>query len=70
MNIRGFEQIFVKPGALMGERYVKFQKFLADFFFPEIVRMHGIPKTITFDKDTRILGHFLRNLWKKIGTKL
>ena len=32
--------------------------------------MHGVPKTITTDRDTRFLGHFWRNLWKKIGTKL
>ena len=39
-------------------------------FFPVFVRLHGVPKTITYDRGTRVFGHFLRTLWKKIGTKL
>jgi len=39
-------------------------------YFKEIVRHHGIPKTITFDRDVKFISHFWRTLWKKMGTKL
>ena len=43
---------------------------VANLFFKEIVRLHGLPKSIVFDRDTRFVGHFWRTLWKNLGTKL
>jgi len=44
--------------------------YIADFFFQELVRLYGVPRTIVSDRDTKFLSHFWRCLWRLRGTKL
>ncbi|RDX95749.1 hypothetical protein CR513_21692, partial [Mucuna pruriens] len=43
---------------------------VVNLFFKEVVRLHGFPKTIVFDKDSMFLNHIGRTLTSKLGTKI
>jgi hypothetical protein len=43
---------------------------VVDIFMKEVARLHGIPKTIVFDRDPKFTSNFLKGLFKGFRTNL
>jgi hypothetical protein len=43
---------------------------VAELFFREIFRLHGLPKTIVSDRDSRFMSTFWQELFRLVGTAL
>ena len=43
---------------------------VAKLFFREVFRLHGLPKTIVSDRDSRLMGGFWQDLFRLVRTNL
>eukprot|EP00253_Pinus_taeda_P007200 PITA_07200 len=43
---------------------------MVELFFREVFRLHGLPKTIISDRDSRFMGGFWQELFRLVGTEL
>nr|GEU90338.1 RNA-directed DNA polymerase [Tanacetum cinerariifolium] len=43
---------------------------VARLYFVEIVKLHGVPKTLTSDRDVKFVSYLWRTLWTRLGSKL
>ena len=61
---------FTKSAHFMAVRSTDSAEKLARLYIREIVRLHGVPKSIVSDRDPHFLSQFWQSLQRELGTRL
>ena len=75
-HVQGKDCIYVVVGRLT--KFTHFFAILSKFsaaqvaklFFRDVFRLHGLPKTIVSDRDSKFMGGFWQELFRLVGTNL
>lgn len=59
-----------KMAHFIGYKMTFYFNNIAKLFFKEIVWLHGTPHSILFDRDTKFVSSFWKELWNHLGTSL
>ena len=72
----GFDAIWViidrltKSAHFLPIRVTSSMEQLAELYVQEVVRLHGVPRSIISDRDSRFTSHFWKSVQAAMGTKL
>ena len=62
--------IFFKMAHFIPCKKTSDDEHVPKILFKEVVRLHGLPRSIISDRDIKFVGYFWRTLWKKMGIEL
>jgi hypothetical protein len=66
---------------LVGDKFSKMSPFIpckkthyarniVNLFFKEVVKIHGLSRSIVANRDVKFMGHFWKTLWKRLEINL
>ena len=75
-TMKGYDSIFVvveifsKMAHFIPYKKTSDVEHVAKLLFKEIMRLHGLSRSIISNRDSKFVSYFWKTLWKKMGTEL